>query len=141
MTRFRMIRASVEQFALLADRITDINSVVLNISTESAYSPGNKTIAIRMKFDASENKTPDFVLELICVFQLEDDLEFRQGDDLCIPKEFIAHLAMHTVGTARGILICKMEGTAFAPYILPAIDVTKMITEDFKSKGLFRQEK
>lgn len=49
---------------------------------------------------------------------------------LVIPKGFLRHLAMLTVGTSRGILHAKTEGTCFNKYVLPTINVTLIIKED-----------
>jgi hypothetical protein len=39
---------------------------------------------------------------------------------------------MHTVGTIRGILHCKTEGTPFNALILPPINVSEMVTGDLE---------
>jgi hypothetical protein len=49
---------------------------------------------------------------------------------LTIPKGFLAHLAMISVGTARGILHCKTENTIFNNFVLPLVNVASMIPED-----------
>ncbi len=49
---------------------------------------------------------------------------------LIVPKGLLCHLAMLTVGTSRGILHAKTEGTCFNKYVLPTINVTEIIKED-----------
>ena len=49
---------------------------------------------------------------------------------LVLPKGFMAHLAMLTVGTVRGMLHVKTENTKFNCYFLPTINVAEMINED-----------
>lgn len=129
-----MIKASVDQFALLSEKIENPSALNLQMGLASGYSIENKTLAVRIKFEGVEDRQKDFILELTCIFQFESDTDFKKGNDIVISKELVAHLAMHTVGTARGVLICKMEGTQFASYILPTIDVTKLVTSDFVIK-------
>ena len=54
----------------------------------------------------------------------------KQDNKIIIPKELLAHFGVHTIGTARGILHCKTEGTQFNTFILPPINVSERITED-----------
>ncbi|NOQ75958.1 MAG: hypothetical protein GQ574_28385 [Crocinitomix sp.] len=50
--------------------------------------------------------------------------------ELVFPKGFIRHLSVICVGTARGILHAKTEGTKFNEFILPTINVEDLIQED-----------
>ena len=47
-----------------------------------------------------------------------------------VSKGFMQHIAMLTVGTTRGILHAKTEGTCFNKYVLPAINVAELIKDD-----------
>jgi hypothetical protein len=42
----------------------------------------------------------------------------------------MAHLAMITTSTCRGVLFAKTEGTEFYKFIIPTLNVTGMINED-----------
>ena len=59
-----------------------------------------------------------------------------------IPRNFLLHLGVITIGTARGILHSKTEGTKFNKFILPSINLTTMINEDmeFNLKELEKEE-
>ncbi len=129
-----MIKASIDQFALLSDKIDNPSVLNLQLNLSLGYSVENRTLPVKIKFEGVEDERKDFILELTCIFQFESDADFRKGTDIVISKDLIAHLVMHAVGTARGVLICKMEGTPFASYILPTIDVTKLVTSDIVIK-------
>jgi hypothetical protein len=49
---------------------------------------------------------------------------------LIVPKGFLAHLAMITTGTSRGVLFAKTEATPFSKFIIPTLNVSEMIYED-----------
>ena len=54
----------------------------------------------------------------------------QESNLLKVPKGFLSHLAVLTIGTTRGILHAKTEGNCFNKYVLPAINVTEIIKED-----------
>jgi hypothetical protein len=49
---------------------------------------------------------------------------------IILPKGFVRHLAVLTVGTVRGILHTKTEGTDSNKFVLPTINVADMISDD-----------
>ncbi len=49
---------------------------------------------------------------------------------MVVSKGFLAHLAMITTGTARGVLFAKTEATQFSKFIIPTLNVAEMIKED-----------
>ena len=84
---------------------------------------------------------PFIKLEVACEFKVESK-SFKEflidaKDQYIVPKAFIIHLAFLTVGTSRGILHTKLEGTKFGQFILPTIDLTKMVKSDI----IFRKTK
>jgi len=49
---------------------------------------------------------------------------------IILPVSLITHMAVLTVGTARGILHSKTENTKFNKYLLPTINVTESLKSD-----------
>ena len=131
MMRFRMFRINIEQFAILAE---NVQLEKLNIATELEikYSLEGKSLAIVMTFNFISEEEKVMLLKLNCEFQIQEDDWNSQINDsrIIIPKSFIEFLVVQTVGTARGILHCKTEGTAFNHIILPPMNVSDMINED-----------
>jgi hypothetical protein len=68
----------------------------------------------------------DFLIEENSFNLLKD----TQKKQVKIPKDFLTHLAILSVGTARGVLFSKTEGTIFSTFILPTINLQEMINED-----------
>jgi len=85
----------------------------------------------------SRIRTLFLIIEVSCEFDISSEFwkEFDNKDKVRIPKGFMAHLAMITVGTTRGILHSKTENTKFNEFILPTLNITEMITED----GVFKK--
>lgn len=131
MMRFRMFRINVEQFAILVENFP---LEKLNIATglEVKYSLEGKSLAIVMTFNFISEEEKVMLLKLNCEFQIQEDDWNGQINDsrIIIPKSFIEYLVVQTVGTARGVLHCKTEGTAFNHIILPPMNVSDMINGD-----------
>ncbi len=47
-----------------------------------------------------------------------------------VPSGFLLHIASITIGSARGILYTKTEGTILNNYIMPLINMSNAVKED-----------
>lgn len=131
MVQFRMTRISVEQFAIIA---SNIPQMPIDVDTDISFgvAPNKSTVAVKFNLSFSNNSEKLLVMELHCYFEIhpENWSGFENGTKIIIPKDLLAHFAMHTVGTARGVLFCKTEGTIFNQFIIPPINVADKIPED-----------
>lgn len=92
-------------------------------------------VTCKAKFSFEKKKDQPFlILEVQTIFKIEkNDFEkkVKQEDHSYLVSSGLAiHFAVLTVGSARGVLHAKTEGTIFNEYLLPTIDVKKMIPED-----------
>ncbi|MHB0756773.1 hypothetical protein [Polaribacter sp. M15] len=93
------------------------------------------TVTCNAKF-SFEKKTdqPFLILEVQALFEIEKNdflTKMKQEDDSYkIIQGLAIHFAVLTIGSARGILHAKTEGTLFNNYMLPTIDVKSMFNED-----------
>jgi len=131
MVGFRMNKIRVDQFAILTENIPS-EDLSLDFTISFGVAPSIHEVCTTVRFDISHEDSPLLVLELSCFFEIreEDWIKFKQDNKIIIPKELLAHFGVHTIGTARGILHCKTEGTQFNTFILPPINVSERITED-----------
>ena len=131
MINFRMTRIHVNQFAILCDSIGDRdNNIDLECGLGFHASEQCVSVSVKVMYTSTE---PLMVIETICQFSIDEDSwnELVQTNgEVLLPKEFLAHLAKHTVGTVRGVLHCKTEGTQLNFLILPPINVLEMIQND-----------
>ena len=132
MTHFRMDQIKVEQFAILENNIPQ-DDIDFSAELTHGASKEDKVIAIRLKVSYTSKETLLLVSVVSCMFKIEPKSwqEWVKDNKVVVPRGFIAHLAMHTFGTARGILFAKTEGTPYQRLILPPTNVDAMITEDF----------
>lgn len=132
MIQFRMIRINTEQFAILEKDLRKEETYSLETAIAFAVDSKEHIVANRMKIEIKTKDQLVALLELVCLFEIHPESwnEILQVDKIVVPKDTLSHLAVHTVGTARGILHCKTEGTPFNTMILPPLNLVEMITED-----------
>ena len=91
-------------------------------------------IAVFSLFVFESDQKPFIIIESGCHFKIADSSwsEMYQSDtnSLKVPRGFLSHLAMLTIGTTRGVLHAKTEGTCFNKFVLPTVNVSDLIKED-----------
>lgn len=129
MTRFKMVRIAVEQFAILAKNLPEEN---ISVTTELAfeYSSEANIIACIATFDYFTPDQPILKLSCKCEFKIhpEDWNKIKvENDEIDIPRFLMEIFAVHTIGTSRGILFCKTEGTPFNVLMIPPVNVVELM--------------
>jgi hypothetical protein len=131
---FSLKRVSTEQFAIIEDGFNEKGKIRLNTSFRFAADDVQKYVAVFTSFVFDSDSKPFLIIEASCHFSISDsawaDMLNSETNSLVVPKGFLCHMAMLTVGTSRGILHAKTEGTCFNKYVLPTINVTDIIKED-----------
>ena len=134
MERFMMNRIAVEQFAILSKNLPAEN---ISLSTELSfqYSVETSQIGCTASFMFNHEGELLLLLSVVCEFVIHPDdwAEFNEkGGEFAIPKSLLELLAVHTIGTSRGILFCKTEGTPFSELMIPPLNGREMIDEQEK---------
>lgn len=130
MVRFRMFKISVVQFAILSREVAEGYNVGTSAVIKHTVDGGS--VAVDMTFSFENGKEKAMVLEVLCEFGIHpEDLQTMTSDNkVVIPKSALDLFLAQTVGTARGILHCKTEGTPFNGIIIPPINVTNLFSSD-----------
>lgn len=121
-----------EQFALFEENHFDKGKINLETNLSYGLNAGERDFITSIKFTFEMKNKPFITIQVNCNFKIGIESFNNLVDDgkIIIPSWFIAHLAMITVGTSRGILHSKTEATIFNKYILPTINVAQMIPDD-----------
>lgn len=121
-----------EQFALFEENHLDKGKINLETNLSYGLNTEERDFITSIKFTFEMKKKPFITIQVNCNFEIgsESFNDLVADGKIIIPSWFIAHMAMITVGTSRGILHSKTEGTIFNKYILPTINVAQMIPED-----------
>lgn len=130
---FALVNIKTVQYAIIEEAFRKTGEV--KISTDAGYgvSTENRQIVVNLKFRFFKKETPFISLEVECYFEINKKgwklLEQEDGS-IVLPKSLVSHLTVLTVGTTRGILHAKTEGTRYNEYILPTINVNEMMEGD-----------
>ncbi len=125
------------QFAVLEENCSHVHGGNLTTRLNFGLDQKHRMVEARVLFRFEEEPgKPFLIIEAACHFEVKEEaLTSFTGDDgkeLVIPCGFAQHLLVLTIGTVRGILHAKTEGTAYNQYVLPTINVAEMLKEDVK---------
>jgi len=131
---FVISKITTEQFAIIEENYSKEGGTTLGTNLRFVAVPDHTTIAFFAAFTFESDKKPFIIIEAGCHFsiQQEDWTEMINDEtkSLTIPKGFLNHLAMLTIGATRGILHAKTENTSFNTFVVPAINLSDLIHED-----------
>lgn len=128
---FRLANIKTEEFAILEDSYSEGEVVKLATYLDFGIDKEKRVLGSNVKFQFEQQEKPFLVISVTCGFQLEEEawesLIVEERNNLKVPEGFASHMAVLTVGTARGVLHEKTYGTAFNDFIIPPINLTEMI--------------
>ena len=131
--RFELIKIDTPQFAIFEEAY----KADCEIKFDHQFSVGADDMAkvVEVNFEARficEDRV-FIAIELSCTFQIEEsqfDELFHKGGKIKLPKDFITHLIMLTIGITRGALYERLRATAYSSLYLPSINLKELIVED-----------
>jgi hypothetical protein len=129
---FRLLNIVTEQFATFEiENIPENND--LKSELQFSINPENRVVACRMKFQFLHENQPIVVLSVVCNFDVEEsswNSNIVSNKKIILPRHFLEHLCVITVGTSRGILHTKTENTFFNKFMIPTLDVSTLVEKD-----------
>ncbi|UKJ07924.1 hypothetical protein [Solitalea lacus] len=142
---FILQHIATKQFAMLEVTVQTTEEVKLETALNFGIDKENQTIGLFAKFAFEIKSKPFLLIEILCQFKIHpqawESFKNKETSAIVVPKNFMTHLAMITVGTARGVLHAKTENTPYNNFILPTIDVTEIIKEDIVFKEEIKESK
>ena len=129
---FALVAIKTEQFALFEEKYSSKKELNITTSLEFKINEEQKLIGVFATFTFEQSKKTFIKIQVSCHFNIEPNTwtSFLKDNNVVFPKNFICHLTMLTIGTSRGILHAKTEGTEFNKFILPTINVNKLVDKD-----------
>lgn len=129
---FALKGIKTEQFAIFEENYSPKKETSLGTELQFKLDQNNKQIAVFLGFEFLQGKKVFLKIQVSCHFKIEESSwsSLIQENKLIVPKGFLAHLAMITTGTSRGVLFAKTEATPFSTFIVPTLNVAEMIKED-----------
>jgi len=133
---FSLQQIKTEQFAVLEKNYSSKKAIELGTGIQFKIDSKNHLIGTFLSVTFEQTKKSFLKIEVSCHFEIEKTswINFidKKANTIIFPKGFLAHMAMITVGTSRGILFSKTEDTEFSKFIVPTINVAEMIDKDAK---------
>jgi len=130
---FSLQGIKTEQFAIFEENFVLKKEVSFGTGLEFKVDQRNKQIGVFFVVEFRQGKKVFIKISVSCHFKIKQeswDVFLLDTNILKIEKGFLSHLAMLTIGTTRGVLFAKTEGTQFSKFIIPTINVNDIITED-----------
>lgn len=120
--------AVFDQFYKESAEIQLGNEIVFNSNEEA------RVIIVAVRYVFAIEGNPFLVLQTSCHFQIEEEswlhAHIPEQGQFRIPRGFATHLAVVTVGTARGVLHAKTENTPFNKFLIPMQNLIEALPED-----------
>jgi hypothetical protein len=131
---FSLSRISTEQFAIIEDAYKENSAIRIGTNLRYASDEEKKIIAVFSLFVFESNEKPFLIIEAGCHFKIKEEsweeMHNTDNNTLTVPKGFITHMSVLSIGTTRGILHAKTEDTSFSNFVIPTVNVTELIKED-----------
>jgi hypothetical protein len=130
---YRFSKIEIKQFAIFPDLYDSQQNTETTINLNFAVNLKRTNIRCTALIIASQKEKHILILELAYIFDIAPEgwQEMQNGDTWKVPIEFLRYMGSITVGTARGIIHVKTEGTVLNSFILPPFNLADSIKEDY----------
>lgn len=132
--KFSLVGITIDQFALFEDNYRASGALKMGIGFEFSRELEKNHISVFSKVTILCDSDLALTLKVKTKFEIEksDWASIHSDSGILLPADFARHLAMVNIGTTRGILFSKTEGTLLASYLLPTINIKDFILGDIK---------
>ena len=131
---FALKKITTEQFAIIDSAYKEGDLVDLKAGLRFGVNFENNIISVIFSTNLIQKKSPFLIVEVGCHFNITNEawLSFYNDTktELIVPRGFIGHLVMLTIGTTRGVLHSKTENTPFNSFLLPTLNVNELVKKD-----------
>ncbi len=129
---YKFLNIKTNQFALI-DPDLDQNDNVMQIKNSYSYGiePDNGMFECIHSCTFLHGDKIIMKIETQATYQLNEASmkSFLKGDKFVMPTEVVKHFTSMLYGATRGILVCKLEGTRYANFVLPPINLGETINK------------
>lgn len=140
---FAFAGIKTNEFAIIDDAYKKTGKLEVITGIGFGLDEGNRIIVIGVRFSfLKKEKQPFIIIGAQVNFEINklgwESIYNKKENTFTFPEKLMTHLIVLTIGTIRGILHAKTEGTQYNSYILPTINVADLIKNDvvFTKKGL-----
>ncbi|WP_296620801.1 hypothetical protein [Marivirga sp.] len=133
---FAVRSIKTDEFATITNSYKEGEDVNIEAGYGFGINSDENTVMVKFSAMFKCQERPFIILKLHCDFDVDpksfDNFRNIKTNKLVIPKGFLTHLTVLTVGTARGVLHAKLDNTEFDNFILPTLNVSEILKEDLE---------
>jgi len=131
---FLLSDIQTEEFATIENAFHDEGDIEISTSFNFGVSIEEHAIAVSFNVGFECDQKAFIILKVVLEFDIEPNSfkALSKNKKAKIPKDFLTHLAVLTVGTARGILHARLMDSKFDNFILPTLNVSEIVKEDLE---------
>ena len=132
---FQLVKVTTKQFAVIDDAYSSSSSeeIKMSINLDFGTDEKNKFVASTVNVKFIQNEKTFLTLEVEAQFAIEEEAWIKMtnnNNQIVFPRWFATHLTTITIGTLRGVLHAKTDGTEFNKFMLPTINIMELIEKD-----------
>ncbi|AXJ02551.1 hypothetical protein CYPRO_3318 [Cyclonatronum proteinivorum] len=132
--KFRIAGIRTDEFAILEENYNEKDPIKLTSEINFGLLETEHVLGISLSIRFEQDSKPFIKLAVSLRFEMEEKswalMVNKEKQEIIIPLDFASHMGVIAVGTMRGILYEKLTGSRFAHFILPPIDLTRLIRGD-----------
>jgi hypothetical protein len=132
---YRIVKIENTQFAFFPDKFIVSDRVKVDVAFNFAPSKDLSMIRCTSIIHYTQNDNLLLVLELATYFEIAQVGIDNIKKDGKVPVDFLRYMGTIAIGTARGVIHAKTEGSVMNPVVLPPINLVEIIREDLKVEG------
>lgn len=132
---FKLNGIIIREFATYKDAFSDNKQkATLNYQLDFGIDSQEKIFSVIAKCTFLQHTNPFIICGISCHFGIEPEAWGKQinadTNKISFPKQLAEHLAALTTGTLRGVLHTKLENSEFSQFMLPTLNVSKIVKDD-----------
>jgi len=120
------------QFAVFPENFVEGKEVAVFAKMNVASNNDGTSLKCDSRLELKQDDNMFIVSEIACKFAVtKESWEDVDEKKKMLPSGFIRHLTSIAIGTQRGIIIARTKESSIHKFILPPIDLTKVVKDDF----------
>ena len=129
---YRIQQINTLQFAIFPDKFINGEEMSTQAEFHFGYTPQLESIRCIAAIEYVQGDTLLLSCKVQCVFEISPEGIEELKKNMEIPAGFLQYMATIAVGTTRGIIHSKTEGTLLNAFVLPPLDLTQTIDHNLK---------
>lgn len=129
---FTLVKIQTLEYAIIEEAFKGMEAdIKYYIGTAFSVTNENPRVVVcQLAFSFIQEKIPFIKLKVACYFELKeeswDQSVNKEDNTILLSKKFADHLVVLTLGTLRGVLHAKTEGSKFNHFFVPTINISEL---------------